>query len=328
MKRVIFIFLGVDVKKNKRPFKTAGSVLFILIFALLCVGVVELAVCSYAAPELYSRITAPVRAGFQQLVEVNEAIWSKLSTAANHAAEDASRRLQETAVRLQNAWESLRVQPAEDEEDLQLVDSEAVEPPPKSQTSYAATSIISRYGREYLTGGAHEVVYFNQTDDRWANEPYGSDHIGGYGCGPAAMAMVAATLAAADTDPARMAQLCVDLGYWASRHGSYRDIVPGVSEEYGLSCTPLTPDEVSESTILQSLSSGQLIVALVGPGHFTNSGHFIILRGVTLDGGILVADPASRERSLTVWEPSLILEELTSNWNSGGPLWVISSNFL
>lgn len=326
MKRVIFIFLGVDVKKNKRPLKTAGSALLILVFALLCVGAVELAVCSYAAPELYSRITAPVRAGFQQLAEVNEAIWSKLITAADRAAEDASRRLQETAVRLQNAWESLRAQPAEDEGDLQLVDSEAVEPPPKSQASYAATSLISQHGREYLTGGAHEVIYFNQTDDRWAGEPYGSDHVGGYGCGPTVMAMVVATLADADTDPARMARLCVDLGYWASRHGSYRNIIPGISEEYGLSCTPLTPDETSESALLQSLSSGQLIVALVGPGHFTNSGHFIILRGITLDGSILVADPASRDRSLTAWEPSLILEELASNWDSGGPLWVISSN--
>lgn len=326
MKRVIFIFLGVAVKKNKRPLKTAGSVLIILVFALLCVGAVELAVCSYAAPELYSRITAPVRAGFQQLAEVNEALWTKLSTAANHAAEDASRRLQDTALRLQNAWESLQTRPEEEEGELQLVDSEAVEPPPKPPASYATTSLVSRYGREYLIGGARELVYFNQTDDRWANDPYGTDHIGGYGCGPTAMAMVAATLAGADTDPSRMAQLCVDLGYWASKHGSYRDIIPGISEEYGLSCTSLTPDETSESAILQSLSSGQLIVALVGPGHFTNSGHFIILRGATLDGSILVADPASRERSLTTWELSLILEELASNWDSGGPLWVISSS--
>lgn len=326
MKRVIFIFLGVTVKKNKSPLKTVGFVLFILVFAMICIGSVELAVCSYASPELYSRITAPVRAGFQHLAEVNEAVWSKLSTAANYAVEDAGRRLQETAARLQNAWEALQVQPAEEE--LQLVDNEAVEPPPKSHSSYAVTAIASRHGKEYLTGGAHEVIYFNQTDDRWANEPYGSDRIGGYGCGPTAMAMVAATLTDADTDPARMAQQCADLGYWASRHGSYRTIVPGIAEEYGLSCTSYTPDEISQSAIIQYLSSGQLIVALVGPGHFTNSGHFIILRGVTLDGSILVADPASQERSLITWDLSLILEELSSNWTSGGPLWVISSSFL
>lgn len=327
MKRVIFIFLGVAVKKNKRPFKTAGSVLFVLLFALICIGIVELAVCSYASPELYSRITAPIRAGFQQLAEINEVVWNKLSASASRTAEDAGRRLEETAVRLQSAWEALQVRP-EEEGELQLVDSEAVEPPPNPQAGRATTSLTLRYGQEYLTGGAHEVVYFNQTDGHWADEPYGSDRIGGYGCGPTAMAMVAATLADADTDPAQMARRCVELGYWASKHGSYRDIVPGIAEEYGLSCTPLTPDEASESEIIQHLSSGRLIVALMGPGHFTNSGHFIILRGVTLDGHILVADPASLERSLITWDLPLILDELTSNWNSGGPLWVISSSFL
>lgn len=41
-------------------------------------------------------------------------------------------------------------------------------------------------------------------------------------------------------------------------------------------------------------------------GHFTERGHFIILRGVTLEGRVLVADPNSRERSLAAWEPQLI----------------------
>lgn len=43
-------------------------------------------------------------------------------------------------------------------------------------------------------------------------------------------------------------------------------------------------------------------------GHFTNSGHFIVLRGVK-DGKILVADPASRDRSDIEWDLSIILSE-------------------
>ena len=333
MKRVILIFLGVAVKKNKRPLKTAKTFLLILCLALGCIGGVELAVCSYASPALYEQITAPVRAGFQQLAEVSEAVWDKLSTAANRAAEDAGQRLQETAVRLQNAWQALQAppeEPGESEEDseIQLVDGEAVEPPPRSQAVHSVTDMASRNGHEYLTGGAHEVVYFNQTDERWAGEPYGSDRIGGYGCGPTVMAMAAATLGQADTDPAKVARRCVELGYWASKHGSYHAIVQGIAEDYGMSCSSLPPEEASESTVFQHLSSGKLIVAIMGPGHFTNSGHFIILRGVTLDGSILVADPASRERSLTTWDLSLILEELSWNRDSGGPLWVISSSFL
>ena len=60
-------------------------------------------------------------------------------------------------------------------------------------------------------------------------------------------------------------------------------------------------------------------------GHFTNNGHFIILHGATLSGEILVADPNSLERSLTAWDPQLILDELSKNAVSGGPIWVISS---
>ena len=62
----------------------------------------------------------------------------------------------------------------------------------------------------------------------------------------------------------------------------------------------------------------------MGPGHFTRSGHFILLRGITLGGDILVADPNSLQRSLTVWDAQLILDELSRSNSSGGPLWALS----
>ena len=71
-------------------------------------------------------------------------------------------------------------------------------------------------------------------------------------------------------------------------------------------------------------SAATLLVALMGPGHFTKGGHFILLRGVTLTGTLLVADPNSVERSLAEWEPQLILDELSSSTNNGAPLWVLS----
>lgn len=57
----------------------------------------------------------------------------------------------------------------------------------------------------------------------------------------------------------------------------------------------LSPSRTSPlAELRQDLSSGHIFVALMGSGHFTSSGHFILLRGVTLDGKILVADPNSR----------------------------------
>ena len=57
-------------------------------------------------------------------------------------------------------------------------------------------------------------------------------------------------------------------------------------------------------------------------GHFTSSGHFIVLRGVK-DGQILVADPASYKRSEKNWDLSIILNEASKRAGAGGPFWII-----
>ena len=81
---------------------------------------------------------------------------------------------------------------------------------------------------------------------------------------------------------------------------------------------------MNEDALLTRLTNGEVAVALVGSGHFTKNGHFILLRGVTLGGDILVADPASRDRSLIPWELSLILDELSPSRTNGAPLWILS----
>ena len=89
----------------------------------------------------------------------------------------------------------------------------------------------------------------------------------------------------------------------------------------------LEANAISERTVDQirrELYSGHILAALVGPGHFTTGGHFILIRGVTLSGDVLVADPNSLERSLEVWDPQIILDELSSARDSGAPLWVLS----
>jgi hypothetical protein len=58
-------------------------------------------------------------------------------------------------------------------------------------------------------------------------------------------------------------------------------------------------------------------------GHFTGGGHFIVLRGVTADGKILVADPGSYSRSEKEWDLSIILNEASKRAGAGGPFWII-----
>ena len=48
-----------------------------------------------------------------------------------------------------------------------------------------------------------------------------------------------------------------------------------------------------------------------------------VLRGVTSEGKILVADPASKKRSEQEWDISIILDEARKGAAAGGPLWAI-----
>ena len=114
-------------------------------------------------------------------------------------------------------------------------------------------------------------------------------------------------------------------GYWCKSHGSYLSIVQGVAETYGLECEALDLATLEEDDLYLRLATGDVAVALMTKGHFTKGGHFILLRGATLSGEILVADPASRDRSLISWDLSLILDELSPSRHDGAPLWMLSN---
>lgn len=79
-------------------------------------------------------------------------------------------------------------------------------------TDEAMTGIPS-LGNVIFRGGVTEVVYFNQLDERYCNEPYGTDHIGGYGCGPTSMSIVVSSLTNQTVDPIEMARWAYENGY-------------------------------------------------------------------------------------------------------------------
>ena len=97
-----------------------------------------------------------------------------------------------------------------------------------------------------------------------------------------------------------------------------------MAESWGLDCESLSPESLEADEIYRRLAGGDVAVALMTKGHFTKGGHFILLRGTTLSGEILAADPASRDRSLIPWDLPLILEELSPSRHDGAPLWVLS----
>lgn len=186
-------------------------------------------------------------------------------------------------------------------------------------TAWNGNSLPS-LGNVTFTDGITEVVYYNQMDERYANKPYGTDAVGGYGCGPTAMAIVVSSLTEETIDPAQMATWSYENGYWCKNSGSYHALIPAAAKNWDLSVSGCTPSEPQR--ILDALSEGKLVVAIMGKGHFTSSGHFIVLRGVK-DGKILVADPGSYSRSEQLWDLSIILNEARQYAGSGGPFWII-----
>lgn len=187
---------------------------------------------------------------------------------------------------------------------------------------------VESYGQSFeginiSNEGETPVVYYNQLDNRWVDKPYGTDNIGGYACGPTSMAMVVSSLTATTIDPIQMAKWAYEKGYWCENSGSYHTLIPGAAKAFGLNVNGCSSSE--SKRIVDALSSGRLVVAIMSKGHFTSSGHFIVLRGVTKEGKILVADPASNKRSKVEWDLSIILNEASKHASAGGPFWIIES---
>ena len=169
-----------------------------------------------------------------------------------------------------------------------------------------------------FTDGGMEVTYYNQLDERWGNVMYGtSSTIGEAGCGPTSMS----TLTGEAHDPIELCNWSVANGHRCEGNGSYHSLIPAAAASYGLTCEK----NLDAQGIVDALSSGKLVVVIMSKGHFTNGGHFIVLRGVTSSGKILVADPASYRRSEQEWDLSIIMNESNKFGAAGGPYWAIGN---
>lgn len=315
------------VKKGKDSNHLARNIALVLLLAVVCIGGVELAACRHFAPETYDRIVAPARYAAAVAVDTVKAAADAAGRFCQAVGAKASELAGQAARQAAAFWELLTAEPEETvpvEEETQ----EPQEPQEPAPSPYlpagdpALTEVLEADGRQILTGGTVDIVYYCQSDEEWTDQPYGTDPIGPYGCGPTAMAMAVASMTDTDTDPAQMAAWAAEHGYWARRSGSYHSIIQGTARAFGLEAEAIS--ERTADAIRWELYSGHILAALVGPGHFTSGGHFILIRGITLSGDVLVADPNSLERSLQTWDPQIIVDELSSARDSGAPLWVLS----
>ncbi len=174
-----------------------------------------------------------------------------------------------------------------------------------------------------LLPGEMPVVYFNQADPAWGSCLYDTRRvkkqtIRSGGCGPTSLAIVYSSLKQEVMTPEDMADFAMEHGYCAAPQGSYRSLFTSGAEQLGLTC--FYAGENLE-TALSYLSEDCLIVSLMGPGIFCDGGHFVVIRGVTEDGKLLLADCWNAANNDKGWEINTIAQNLKTD--GGGCLWVL-----
>lgn len=158
---------------------------------------------------------------------------------------------------------------------------------------------------------AGEIPLLLQWDERWGYCIYGDDMIALNGCGPTAVAMVAAGLTGDNTvTPYKVAQFSAENGYYAGDSGTSWTLMTEGAQQFGVRGEEMG---LSEDSVISALESGHPIICSMRPGDFTTTGHFIVLTGVE-DGKIRVNDPNSRIRSEKLWDYSRLEGQINNLW--------------
>lgn len=158
-----------------------------------------------------------------------------------------------------------------------------------------------------------EIPHFLQWDERWGYETYGSDFLAVTGCGPTSLSMVVCGLTG-DTkwNPYEVAKMAEDNGYYVDGSGSSWELMSSGAEKLGLTVSSVIFDA---EHIRATLESGQPIICVMGPGDFTDAGHFLVLTGVDQEGDIILQDPNSVERTKQHWDVQKLMNQMKNLWS-------------
>lgn len=174
-----------------------------------------------------------------------------------------------------------------------------------------------------------QPVSYLQTDPRWKSKDYSakgeSTTIGASGCGPTALAMVLATWADPAVTPETECAWALAHGYKAPNQGTYYGYFAPAAARYGLSCRQLSWTNIygnSKSPLHEqarkALESGALVIACMGPGNWTRSGHYVLVWKI--EGGVIyINDPASTLARRTKGSYALFCQQVKYYWTIDAP---------
>ena len=163
-------------------------------------------------------------------------------------------------------------------------------------------------GEDLSAGKIPELL---QWDERWGYAPYGTGIVATSGCGPTCMAMVAAGLNQdASITPAKVAAYGTEHGYVDEENNTYWRFMEEAGANWNLNSYG---GMLSEEQVSAELAQGHPIICSMGPGDFTQIGHFIVLTGYE-NGNVKVNDPFSIKNTNAVWSFAGIKDQIKAMW--------------
>ncbi len=155
---------------------------------------------------------------------------------------------------------------------------------------------------------------YKQNDSKWGSLPYAVDEesstIKSAGCGPTALADVLAAIVSPYIDPMTCASWARMRGYKVYKSGTSYSYPVAQAAYYGVVVRRLNtsnvygyPHLVVHIQALEELQKGNWLIACMGKGLWTSSGHYVVAYGYQ-NGMVYINDPASQKaaRACNSWD--------------------------
>ena len=168
-----------------------------------------------------------------------------------------------------------------------------------------------------IPSGGLPIPLYLQGSPTWGSYPYGDGTLSSNACGPTCMAMLASYYNQTTITPLDVTTWA-GRRYWSDSSGTSWAFMTEAPENYGFHGANIGNDI---NAVVTALKDGQAVVASVSGraglnNYFANAGHYIVLRGMTEDGLILVNDPGGNgeKNAQMAFEPSFIAACAKQYW--------------
>lgn len=173
-------------------------------------------------------------------------------------------------------------------------------------------------------------VSYLQTDARWGWNDYSAPGekttIRASGCGPTAMAMVLATWADKSVTPKTECAWALAHGFKAPHSGTYYGYFVPAGARYGLKVRQINAVNIygnSKSShhemARKAIEAGHLVIACMGKGNWTSSGHYVLVWDVEGDT-VYINDPASTLARRTQGSYAMFKTQIKYYWVINKPM--------